>query len=162
MNGARLSRSLQCLERRRWLVMSLFIRMISFSTADKSASEKLRTIILLRMSYFSPNIFERLVNETHGNEAFSTPPKRSSNVGQNCVMPLDERSSRRMHLLISMSSRRQIPDMDQSLNPATTCFAVEGSSLTMISPRRSDFAYRKHTFTFAKLGPLTSQRGISL
>ena len=39
MNAARLSRSLQCLQRRRWLVMSLFIRMISLSIANRSGSE---------------------------------------------------------------------------------------------------------------------------
>jgi len=82
MNAARLSRSLQCLQRRRWLVMSLFIPMISFSTADKSGSEKLRIIILLRMSYFSPNIFERFLNETHGICSIFNPPERPSDVGQ--------------------------------------------------------------------------------
>jgi hypothetical protein len=87
MNAARLSRSLQCLQRLRWLVMSLFIRMISFSTANRSGSEELRTIILLRMSYFSPNIFERLLNEHTGNAAFFNSSKKGAKCRTNCVMP---------------------------------------------------------------------------
>ena len=87
MNAARFSRSLQCLQRRRWLVMSLFILMISFSIANKSGSEKLRPIILLRMSYFSPNIFERLLSETHGKCSIFSSSKKSPNCGTNCVMP---------------------------------------------------------------------------
>jgi hypothetical protein len=39
MNAARFSRSLQCLQRRRWLVMSLFIRMISFSIANRAQTQ---------------------------------------------------------------------------------------------------------------------------
>jgi hypothetical protein len=87
MNAARFSRSLQCLQRRRWLVMSLFIRMISLSIANRSGSEKLRAIILLRMSYFSPNIFERLLSETHGKCSIFSSSRKSPNCGTNCVMP---------------------------------------------------------------------------
>jgi hypothetical protein len=67
LNATRLSRALQSEHRRRCRLMSLLMRTISCSAANRSSSGKLRSIILLRASYLSRHSLARLLSEAHRN-----------------------------------------------------------------------------------------------